>query len=235
MWLTHAKAIIAKEFTEGLRASASFAVPVVAMATFMSWFVVRAYVQAVGSDPLVLRVAVSMSLFYVALLVIPFMTNGYLVRSLIEERQKQSILSLLCTGVAPHIVWLAKLTAAFVLGYAVMLLSLALHLGVTWFYWHVAPVFTVQNVVGALVVSPLLALALSALMAFLFWYFPYPQLVATIVPLLVAMATWNYAWKTPRADILRDVLVISVVAPVVIIGVAAVLISRTSRQKVAGL
>jgi hypothetical protein len=235
VWLTHAKAIAIKELIEGFRTSWRFAVPVVGMGTFMSWFVVRSYVLAVGSDPVMLKVAASMSIIYMGLLVIPFMSNGYLVRSLIEERQKQSILALLATGVAPHVMWLAKLVAAFVLSYLVMLVSLGIHLVVTWLYWHVTPVFTAQSVVGALVVSPLLALALSALMGFLFWYFPYPQIVGMIVPLLVAMVSWNYAWKTPGAGILQDVTLVSIIAPVVIIAAAAVLISRTSRQKVAGL
>jgi ABC-type transport system involved in multi-copper enzyme maturation permease subunit len=235
MWLTHVRALAAKEVLEGFRAGWRFALQILALAGFMNWFIIRSYVVSVGSDPLQLRVAASVSVVYVAMIVIPFLANGHLIRSLVEERQKQSILSLLATGVTPQVMWLTKLVMAAALSYLVMLVSIGLHLLVTVLYWHVMPVFTTQIVLGALVVSPLLAFAVVALMAFFFWYFRYPHMVASIVPVVVAMASWGYASRSPGSDILRNLTIIACVAPFVITAIGAFLIARLSKQRIAGL
>lgn len=235
MWLIHVRALAAKEVVEGFRAGWRFALQILALAGFMNWFIIRSYVVAVGQDPLQLRMAASVSVVYVAMIVIPFLANGHLVRSLVEERQKQSILSLLATGVSPRVMWLTKLVMACALSYLVMLVSIGVHLLVTMLYWHVMPVFTAQIVLGALVFSPLLAFSIVALMAFLFWYFRYPHLVASIVPVVVAMASWGYASRSPGSDILRDLAILSCLAPVVITAMGAFLIGRLSKQRIAGL
>lgn len=234
MWLMQAKAIARKELCEGLRTGWKFALQILVMVAFLNWFVVRSYVAMVGKDAKLLQLAASISMVYVALMVIPFIANALLIRSLVEERNRQTILPILATGAPPAMIWLTKLAVVFVLSYAVMLVSLGLHLLVMIYYWHVMPLITTQILFGVLVVTPLLALAIVAFTALVFWAFYHTHLVASVVPVVVAMSTWGFANRSPGADILHRITVVSFVASTIIIIIGALCIARMPRRRIAG-
>ena len=235
MWLTQARAIARKELREGLRTGWKFVLQILGLAVFLNWFVVRSYVATVGKDARLLQLAASMSLIYVSLMVIPYIANALLVRSLVEERHKQTILPLLATGTPPVAIWLTKLVVAFAVSYAAMLVSLGLHALMIVYYWHIPLYFTPQILLGALVVTPLLALAVVALTALVFWAFYHTHLVASVIPVVVAMSTWGFAYNSPGGDILRRIMIVSFVAPPFIIFMGAIYIARMPRRRIAGL
>jgi hypothetical protein len=169
-------------------------------------------------------------------MVIPYIANALLLRSLVEERQKQTILPLLATGTPPTVIWSTKLVVAFTISYAAMLISLALHMLMIVYYWHISLHLTPQILFGALVITPLLALAVVALTALIFWAFYHTQLVASVLPVVVAMSTWGFAYNSPGGgDIVRRITPISFVAPAFIIGIGILYIARMPRRRIAGL
>lgn len=233
--MNHVVTIARKELREAMRTTRLYVLLTLVYGTFLQWFIIRNYVAAIGGNPEILRLAVSISLVYVPMMVIPFFANTVLTRSLVEEKIKQSLMPLLATGVSPGLVWLTKLLTAFGLGYLVSLLCTVTDLLMIRYYFHLGVVFSARVLAAALFFSPLATLGLLAIMAFLFWTVKQANVVAAFVPVVATLGIWGYVSDRPTTGFGSGLIALVVVVPILVLVICALGISRVRRQHIVGL
>lgn len=227
-------AIVHKELREAFRTTSSYALATLAYALFVEWFVVRNY-AAMMTQPAVLRMTVTISLTYIPLIVIPFYANAIMVRSLVEEKMKQSLMPLLATGVDPAVVWLTKLLTAFCLSYLLSLISVLLNYGMIRLYYGLDVTVSSGALLYLLVALPVVALALQAVMAFLFWTLRQGNIVASMVPVFATMAVWGYVASHPGAYLSGTVVVVAVAFSAMVIVLCTWGIRHVPRRYLVGI
>lgn len=235
MMMNQVFSLARKEMRESFRTVRLYVLLTLIYSTFLQWFIIRNYVSMLASNPEALRMGASLSLMYVALMVIPFFANTMLTRSLVEERIKQSLMPLLATGINPGVVWLTKLLTASAVSYLVALVSVLVDILMIRFYFQLEVVLTVPILVSALFFSPLMALGLLAIMAFLFWTVRQANFVAAFLPVVISLGVWSYVSSRPATEAVLYLILLALVAPPLLVTICTLGISRLRRQHIVGL
>lgn len=241
---TQLAAIILKELREALRTTRGYVVVTFIYSAFLQWFIIRSYLSmqaapggngAGGDAHAPLSTAAGFSLIYVAPMVLPFFANAILSRSFIEERVRQALLPILCTGVRTSTVWIGKLLAAFAFSYVVVLICIVIDLVLMRAYFGIPVPASPAVWVTALVVTPIVSLGILAVMSLMFWTVRHANMVASFFPVVLSLGIWAYVSAHPTTGVLAAVLVVAFAGAAVMIGASAWVISRLSRQFVVGL
>lgn len=245
--LTQASAIIKKELLEASRTGWSYVLATLALSTYIQWFTVRNYLamarkvadgtqQGIGltADQL-MALAPTLSLVFVAPIVVPFVSNGILSRSLIRERLLGTLLPLLATGVDSGLVWTSKVLAAFFFSYAVALAAVGINLAMVSGYFHLTIAWSPALIVTVLLLAPVVSLAIVAVMSFLFWTVKAARFIAATLPVVTSMALFGYVSMNPPGEILLKGVLLATVGALVLLWACALGISRLNRRFVVGL
>jgi ABC-type transport system involved in multi-copper enzyme maturation permease subunit len=243
--LVQAIAIIRKELREQKRSGWLFILGVVGFASYAQWLAMRSYIgmsknlaeqEAGGLGPAqILALAPSLSLVFVGPMVIPFLGNGFLSRSLLRERLLGTLIPILATGVDPGVVWAAKVLAAFLGCYLVTLACIVIDLFIIAFQFHLPVTLSPATVVTVFFIAPLAGLAVLAIMSFLFWTVRGANYVAATLPVIVSTALFGYVTTHAVTELPLRAAAYTGVGAVVVITVCAMGINRLSRQFVVGL
>lgn len=228
-------AVFHKEILEGLRTCWIFIPVTMALIVMMQWFSINMLLDQ-SPLPAIRGAMLGTLMIYIPLMAMPFYGNMLLSKSLHEERLRGSIIPLLCTGVAPTVLWAGKLLAAFLLSYLVMLVSLGGYVLFVIVYAGQIPLITVALAFNILVIVPAFSLVVLAAIAFSFWLFKNALLVSLALPLGALFGMWNLSllWGG-AASISADVAGLGLLVSAMIVALFGLGVSKLSKERISGL
>jgi ABC-type transport system involved in multi-copper enzyme maturation permease subunit len=173
---------------------------------------------------------------YIPLIVIPFLSSTVLHQIILEERNKQTLLPILCTGVNPRLIWWGKIGVTFSLSYAVNLLCQIAFLILAWVYTGYLMPLSPALAFGFLIVTPAIAGTIVAILSLMFWYYKKPGLVVMLFPMLIFMGSWMLAARDPLTTVFPPVKALAILALVSAVFIlCGFTIGQVSKERVAGL
>jgi len=191
--------------------------------------------QGLGQAGGVTGMVPTFALMYVPVMFMPFLANSLLIRTFIQERASGALMSILATGINPGILWAMKTTAIFICCYIISLAVLEIDVLVMIFLFKLPIVFSITNVFLITVISPLAALAIIAVVSFLYWTVRFGYMFSGLFPLIVIVVLYGFAITQPSAiELIRGAMTVTLVSGVIVF-VCGYIISKTSRARLLGL
>jgi len=235
-------AIMKKEFLPSLRFSKISVLLAISFPTFLQITLLGKYQHLarslVGQDPgmdHILQMAPTISLFYVAPVLIPFLANALLIKSLVHERASGALLPVLTTGLNVGVLWAAKTLAIYIFCYIVSLLLLVADILMMVYYFKLRVVISLASVVVTMIVSPLTALAITAILSFLYWTVGFGNILGSFLPMGMALGLFYYGVSNPSGIALLDGVAVIILAVGMILFLCGFIISKISRARILGL
>lgn len=235
-------AVTKKELLSALRYSKITVLLAISFPTFLQYALLGNYVHfsksLVGQDPRmdhILEMAPTLSLFYVAPFLIPFLANALLVKSLVQERASGALLPVLTTGLNVGVLWAAKTFAIYIYCYFVSLLLLGFDILMMVYYFKLRVVISLSSVIVTMVISPLTALAITSILSFLFWTVRFGNILGTFLPMAMLMGLFYYGVSNPSGTVLLGGVVVITLAVGMILFLCGFTISKISRARILGL
>jgi len=189
-----------------------------------------------GQNRVLLSKLVSTSVLYLAPIVVPFYGNSILNRSLQRERIDKSLLILMTTGIEMGSVWMVKVFTAFLISCLINLLCIILDIIMIIMYFKIPFEFSIYNIVGGLILSPLFALSLFLILAFFFWYLRNTLVVTTFFTVGVTTGIWGLSMNKPITEFNQYILLaVALFLPVLLTIVFSTIISRQEKYKIGAI
>jgi ABC-type transport system involved in multi-copper enzyme maturation permease subunit len=201
--LTIPWAIAKKEIRQAVRENKWRTCGVLVMPAFMQWLLlvnsIRFSRETIWQDQLgqeMLQMIPTLSLAYLPLLMIPYLANIFLLKSMVQERVGGAILPVLCTGVNVGVLFTVRTLAIFGCCYLISLLFLDLLILIMVFVFTSPVICTPFTATLILVAAPLVALAITAILHFVYCVVSYNALLTSALPLIAVLGLFLYGGQT---------------------------------------
>ncbi|MCL6591513.1 MAG: ABC transporter permease [Firmicutes bacterium] len=192
--LTHIRAMMWKEFVEGMRTSWFFIPLTIAFVVGMQYLPVAQILNNKEILPLQKGMFLAMIAIYLPVMTIPFFGNVILFRSLYEERRQKSIHVLFASGVSPLSVWTGKVFLVTLLSYLISVITFVVFWLSVKLYTGFSLVMTVRLWLLIMLVMPMASIGILSLAAWSYWAFRNAaQLVGLLMPILTSLGIWNFS------------------------------------------
>ena len=170
MWYKCLKAVIWKEFIEGLRTSKFI------FLFSILFFVIVQYLNAnhifnnnqLSHAPK--ELLLELMTIVISIMAIPYFGNTLIYRTIYEERRNKTIHVLFASGVSPTALWMGKFLVATILSYFVYLFSILIFWIFLKIYWGYTIVLTGNLWLMAFFIMPLLSIGILAVLSVSYWY-----------------------------------------------------------------
>jgi len=234
-WIVTYKAVAWKEIKENLRQSRWLVPLTIGCILFMQYI----FTKPVCENDILLPTQKSHILSCVAMfmpvMVIMFVGNSFMMRSMYEERLNAMVHVLLASGVSPLCIWVAKTSIAVVVAYLTAMVTVALYIV---FLEVVFDVFVMWGWVvwaGILVNMPIMAIGTVSLLSVTFWWVRNSQVVGLLGILVTAISMpllWPLAGSVKTAYQSYVLLSGALVAGVVMVGISVLGIRFISNERI---
>lgn len=186
-----------KEILEEKRASKFTLITLFLFSIFFQWFNYQNYSKIIQGNEALLGQIVSMSLFYIAPIVIPAYANTILNRSLQSERLNKSLLVLLTTGVDAGEVWGIKIITACIISYLMYIICIVISILTMIFALNINVNIDVVFVANILLVAPMISFNIVLLAGFLLWLFRNPMMISIVFNVGIMVGFLSFSANNP--------------------------------------
>lgn len=174
---------------------------------------------------------------YAPMMIIPFLGNMILNKSMLEQRLRQTITRTLATGIEPRVLWWTKFAVAALLSYSLMFLCEIALWGLVWLRTSMTLSLTLPATVNILLVNPAFSLAVLAMMGLFDWAFKKPGLIIMFLPMAVMFGGWMLAAQNPLlttqfSSVTAGSIILASAGTILLCGLIS---SRLSKERVAAL
>jgi ABC-type multidrug transport system permease subunit len=233
-WIVTYKAVAWKEVKENLR-QARWLVPLtIGCILFVQYRSTKPIYENDALSPIMKNHMLSCSATFMPLMVIMFVGNAFVIRSMYEERLNAMVHVLLAAGVSPLCIWVAKMSIAVVVAYLTALITIALNIVFMKVVFDGAGRWGWVVWAGILVNMPVMAIGIVSLMSVMFWWFRNKQLAALlgIVVMSISLSLWPLADYMKTAKQSCFVLSGTLVAGAAMIGISVLGIRVISNERI---
>jgi hypothetical protein len=234
--------IAKKEIRQAVRDSKWHTFGVLLAPAIMQWLLLANSIRlsrgAIWQDQLsqeMLQMIPTLSLAYLPLLLIPYLANTILLKSIVQERAGGAIFPVLLTGVNVGVLFTVRTLAIFSYCYLVSLLFLDLYVLIMVFVFMAPVVCTPFTATLILVAAPFVALAITTVLHFVYWAVSYNALLASALPLIAVFGFFAYGYSAPAAPILFKEIALIAFGACAILALCGYCITKLSRARFAGL
>ncbi len=186
-----------KEILEEKRASKFTLITLFLFSIFFQWFNYQNYSKIIQGNEALLGQIVSMSLFYIAPILIPAYANTILNRSLQSERLNKSLLVLLTTGVDAGEVWGIKIITACIISYLMYIICIVISILTMIFALNINVNIDVVFVANILLVAPMISFNIVLLAGFLLWLFRNPMMISIVLNVGIMVGFFSFSANNP--------------------------------------
>jgi hypothetical protein len=177
----------------------------------------------------------TLSLAYLPLLLIPYLANTVLLKSMVQERRGGAILPVLCTGVNVGVLFTVRTLAIFGCCYLACLLLLNLNILIMVYVFKAPVICTPLTATLILAAAPLVALAITAILHFVYCAVSYNGLLTSVLPLIAALGFFAQGYSNPAAPVLLKEITLIALGSCAILAVCGYSVTKLSRARLAGL
>lgn len=186
-WIAFAS-LFRKDLIEVRRSVGWFWIVIIGSLMGMEWGGLRNSLSAISQQHYYIHIGAAIVTQYLLLaapLVIPQVVGFLLMQLHGRDQIRGSIIPVLCTGVRPGFVWIARLLAAFCAAYVVFLLSIGMSVAMIRVIFKLPVIGDSSLWIAILISAPLAALALPALAFLLSWISRTSMMVSSFLPMLI--------------------------------------------------
>jgi ABC-type Na+ efflux pump permease subunit len=236
MAYTHFKALVWKEIVEGRRVL-KWTIPGSVLMVLVMQCLPLAQLAQSAKDPIAaafVQAFLPRLMLFIPLMVVPFVGNLMVHRAIYGERKDRTIAALLASGVSPPVVWLAKFTVAALVGYVSSAFTLAGYWLFVNLYLGLSLACDIHFLASALIVVPVIALGVLAVMSVTYWWVQNGQLVGMLFPIVSLMGVWIVGLNDQFGDTTALTNWTSVIPGVLMVVFSCVGMEMISKERVAG-
>jgi ABC-type Na+ efflux pump permease subunit len=225
------KAIFWKELRENIRMS-KFMLPFsIILIVVMMYFPVS---QTMDSEVLSVaqkKASITMISIFIPFMVIPFIGNTIVFRSIYDEKRNKTIQVLLASGISPSVVWLGKMSVATTISYIANLIAVIGFCVVVKFNTGIM-VMNVNIWIIVFIIMPVLGIGVLSIISVSYWWFKNGQVLGLLYPIITLVGIWNYVvtFGTKVSIVLTSA--ISIAAGVILIGLSFTCIHYMSKERI---
>ncbi len=186
-------------------------------------------------DQEVLQIIPIISLSYLPLLMIPYVANTILLKSIVQERAGGAIIPMLCAGVNIGVVFVTRTIAVFSCCYLIFLLFVNLFFLLMVFGYTLPLNCTPGTVVVLMVTTPLTALSITTILHFVNFVFCHNTILTTILPLVTILVAFAHGASPPNEPISTFGVILSPFGSLAILAMCGFCVSKRSRARIADI
>jgi len=235
-------AIAKKEIRQAVRENKWRTFGVILPPMFMQWLLLansirvsRGAIWQGRQGQEMLQMLPTFSLAFLPLILIPFLANTVLLKSMVQERAGGAILPVLSTGVNVGVLFTVRTLAIFGCCYLVSLLLLDLNILIMVYVFKAPVICTPLTATLILAAAPLVALAITAILHFVYCAVSCNALLTTVLPLIAAFGFFAHGYSNPAAPVLFKEITLIALGSCAILAVCGYSITKLSRARIAGL
>lgn len=180
-WYKCLKAVIWKEFIEGLRTSKFNITFIILFLLVMQYLNATQIVNNNQLSHEAKELFFAGLTIFTSMMAIPYLGNTLIYRTIYEERRNRTVHVLLASGVPPTALWMGKFLVASLLSYFAALLSILTFWIFVNIYWGYTLVMTGDLWLMALFTMPLLAIGVLAVVSVSYWYIKNANIISMFV------------------------------------------------------
>jgi len=178
------------------------------------------------------EMAVTLLLMYLAPILIPFLANPLLSKSIIEERASGGLMVTLTSGINTGFLWAVKTLGVFIFCYCIYCVFLLVDVIAIVYFLKLGASLSWFTLVSVVFISPLCALSITVLMSCMNWAFRSAAMISSFLPLVLGM--WLITLNYKQLSLLRQVSAATVAACIVLL-ICGLIVSKVSRARIVGL
>lgn len=172
----------------------------------------------------------TITLMYVPLLLVPFLANSLLLKSFVQEKFSGALMCILATGINVGVLWGIITASIFLYCFFISIIILEVDILMMVFVFKVPVILNVTTVVLTMVVAPIVALTMTAILSFTYWIMRFNAFVATFLPLISAMAIYYYGLSNPTNAVLFKGVIAAFILAGLVLFVCGYTITKLSRS-----
>ena len=237
-WIVTYKAVAWKEIKENLK-QARWLIPLaIGCVLFLQYYSAKPVCENDSLLPIQKNQMLSCSAMFMPLMIIMFVGNSFVIRSMCEERLNAMVHVLLASGVSPLCIWVAKMSIAVVVAYLTALVTVVLYIVFLNVVFDVSVRWGWVVWVGILVNMPIMAIGMLSLISVMYWWLRNRQVVSLLGILVMTISMpllWpltGYVQTTHQSYVMLSG---ALVAGIALVGISVLGIRVISNERITGI